>query len=189
MNNVLIIGAGGVAHVTAHKCAQHNDTLGDICIASRNVTKCHEIIESIARKRNLKDPTKKLYARQLDAFNIPQTIKLIQETNSSIVLNLGTAFINMSVLEACLETGATYMDTAIHEEPDRVATICEPPPWYGNYEWKRKDRCKEKGINAILGIGFDPGVVNAYCAMAQKTYFDSIDSIDIMDVNIGKHGR
>jgi Saccharopine dehydrogenase and related proteins len=95
----------------------------------------------------------------------------------------------MSVLEACIETGTTYMDTAIHEEPDRVATICEPPPWYGNYEWKRRDRCKEKGINAVLGIGFDPGVVNAYCALAKKKYFDTIDTIDIMDVNIGKHGR
>jgi saccharopine dehydrogenase-like NADP-dependent oxidoreductase len=189
MNNVLIIGAGGVAHVVAHKCAQHNDIFGDVCIASRNIHKCHEIIESIHRKNNLKDATKRLYAKQVDALNIIQTINLIKETNSTIVLNLGTAFINMAVLEACLETGATYMDTAIHEEPDRVATICEPPPWYGNYEWKRKERCREKGLNAILGIGFDPGVVNAYCALAQKTYFDTIDTIDIMDVNIGKHGR
>jgi Saccharopine dehydrogenase and related proteins len=187
--NTLIIGAGGVAHVVAHKCAQHNDVLGDICIASRNVHKCVEIIESINRKNSLKDKTKKIYAKQLNALNIIDTINLIKETNSSIVLNLGTAFINMSVLEACIETGTTYMDTAIHEEPDRVATICEPPPWYGNYEWKRRDRCKEKGINAVLGIGFDPGVVNAYCALAKKKYFDTIDTIDIMDVNIGKHGR
>lgn len=189
MKNVLIIGAGGVAHVVAHKCAQHNDILGNICIASRNVDKCYEIIESIHRKKNIKDSSGKITAKQLNAMDVLQTINLINDTNSSIVLNLGTAFINMSVLEACLETGATYMDTAIHEEPDRVATICEPPPWYGNYEWKRKDRCKEKGVNAILGIGFDPGVVNAYCAWANKVYFDSISTIDIMDVNIGKHGR
>ena len=92
----------------------------------------------------------------------------------------------MSVLEACLETGAAYMDTAIHEEPDKV---CEDPPWYANYEWKRKDRCAEKGLTAILGVGFDPGVVNAYCALAVKRYFDKIDTIDIMDVNAGSHGN
>ncbi|MBP1765829.1 MAG: Saccharopine dehydrogenase, partial [Firmicutes bacterium] len=79
-----------------------------------------------------------------------------------------------------------YMDTAIHEDPEKV---CENPPWYANYEWKRKDRCAEKGVTAILGIGFDPGVVNAWCALAQKKYFDTIDTIDILDVNAGSHGK
>ncbi len=184
--NVLIIGAGGVAHVAAHKCAQNNDILGDICIASRRIEKCNKIIESIHRKGNLKDKSKKLYAREINAYDIPATVKLIQETNSEIVINLGTAYINMSVLEACIQAGVTYMDTAIHEDPDKV---CEDPPWYANHEWKRKDQCKEKGINAILGIGFDPGVVNAYAALAVKHHFDKIDTIDILDVNAGKHGH
>jgi saccharopine dehydrogenase-like NADP-dependent oxidoreductase len=78
------------------------------------------------------------------------------------------------------------MDTAIHEEPDKV---CEDPPWYANYEWKRRDRCTQRGINAILGVGFDPGVVNAWCALAAKHHFDTIDTIDIMDVNAGSHGK
>jgi len=184
--NVLIIGAGGVANVAAHKAAQNNDVLGDICIASRKLEKCDKIIESIHRKGNLKDKSKKLYSRQVDAMNVPETVKLIKETNSEIVMNLGTAFVNMSVLEACIEAGVTYMDTAIHEDPDKV---CEDPPWYANYEWKRKDRCKERGINAILGIGFDPGVVNAWAALAVKHHFDKIDTIDILDVNAGSHGK
>ncbi|MTW19981.1 saccharopine dehydrogenase family protein [Allochromatium palmeri] len=184
--NVLIIGAGGVAHVAAHKAAMNNDVLGDICIASRTQSKCDEIIESIQRKGHLKDPSKKLYSRQIDALDIPATVKLIQETKSEIVINLGQAFLNMSILEACLETGVAYIDTAIHEDPDKV---CEDPPWYANYEWKRKDRCAEKGVTAILGAGFDPGVVNAYCALAVKRYFDKIETIDIIDVNAGSHGR
>ncbi|HMZ60046.1 MAG TPA: saccharopine dehydrogenase family protein, partial [Leptospiraceae bacterium] len=184
--NVLIIGAGGVAHVAAHKCAQNNDVLGDICIASRKLEKCEKIIESIKRKGNIKDSSKKLYARQIDAFDVPATVQLIKDTKSEIVINLGTAYVNMSVLEACLEAGVSYMDTAIHEDPDKV---CENPPWYANYEWKRKNRCKEKGINAILGIGFDPGVVNAWAALAVKKHFDKIDTIDIMDVNAGSHGK
>jgi len=184
--NVLIIGAGGVANVAAHKAAQNNDVLGDICIASRKLEKCDKIIEGIHKKGNLKDKSKKLYSRQIDAFDVAATVKLIKETNSEIVMNLGTAFVNMSVLEACLEAGVTYMDTAIHEDPDKV---CEDPPWYANYEWKRKDRCKERGINAILGIGFDPGVVNAWAALAVKHHFDKIDTIDILDVNAGSHGK
>jgi saccharopine dehydrogenase-like NADP-dependent oxidoreductase len=184
--NILIIGAGAVAHVAAHKCAQNSDLFGDICIASRKQDKCDAIIESIHRKNSLKDKKKKIYSRQVNALDIPSTVKLIKETSSSIVINLGAAFINMSVLEACLETGAAYMDTAIHEEPDKV---CEEPPWYGNYEWKRKDRCKQKGVTAILGVGFDPGIVNAWCALALKHHFDKIDTIDIMDVNAGSHGK
>lgn len=184
--NVLILGAGGVAHVAAHKAAMHNDILGDICIASRTLSKCDEIIEGVKRKGHIKDTTRKFHSRQIDALDVAATVKLIRETGSQIVLNLAQAFVNMSVLEACLETGAAYLDTAIHEDPGHV---CENPPWYGNYEWKRKDFCKEKGVTAILGAGFDPGVVNAYCALAAKRYFDKLDTIDIIDVNAGRHGR
>jgi saccharopine dehydrogenase-like NADP-dependent oxidoreductase len=187
--NVLIVGAGGVAHVAAHKCAQHNDLLGNICIASRTQSKCDSVIDSIQRKCTMTDTSKRIYSRRLDALKITHVIKAIEDTESDIVINAGSAFINMSVLEACIETGASYIDTAIHEEPDRVAAICEPPPWYGNYEWKRRDRCAEKGVNAILGIGFDPGVVNAYAAIAARDLFDTIESIDILDVNAGSHGR
>jgi len=184
--NVLIVGAGAVAHVVAHKCAQNNDILGNICIASRKKEKCDRIIESIHRKRNLKDKSKKLYSRQVDATDVPSFVRLIKSTKSSIVINLGTAYINMSVLEGCIRAGADYIDTAIHEDPFKV---CEDPPWYGNYEWKRRGRCAKKGVSAILGAGFDPGVVNAYTAWAVKHEFDSIDTIDIMDVNAGRHGR
>jgi saccharopine dehydrogenase-like NADP-dependent oxidoreductase len=184
--NLLIIGAGGVAHVAAHKAAMHNDVLGDICIASRTVSKCEAIIDSVKRMGHIKDESKKLHARQLDALDVAATAALIRETGSEIVMNLGSAFVNMSVLDACLETGAAYIDTAIHEDPDKV---CEDPPWYANYEWRKKDLCAEKGVTAVLGAGFDPGVVNAYAALAVKKYFDTIDTIDILDVNAGSHGR
>jgi saccharopine dehydrogenase-like NADP-dependent oxidoreductase len=184
--NLLIIGAGGVAHVAAHKAAMHNDVLGEICIASRTKSKCDAIIDSIKRMDHIKDHSHTLQSRQLDALDTAEVVRAIEETQSQIVLNLGQAFVNMSVLEACLQTGAAYIDTAIHEEPDAV---CENPPWYANYEWKRKERCAEKGVTAVLGAGFDPGVVNAYCALAAKKYFDTIDTIDILDVNAGRHGR
>src|SRR5690606_20735046 len=183
--NVLIVGAGGVAQVVAHKCAQHNDVLGDIHIASRTVSKCEAILASVREKKSLKVPGK-LEAHALDAMNVAATIELIKKTNSQIVINVGSAFVNMTVLQACIETGAAYLDTAIHEDPLK---ICETPPWYANYEWKRRDICKEKGITAILGVGFDPGVVNAYAALAREDYLDKIDSIDIVDVNAGSHGR
>jgi len=184
--NILILGAGGVANVVAHKCAQNNHKLGDVCLASRTLSKCDAIIESVHRKNNLRDKSKKFYSRQIDAMDIGATSQLIKDTGSHIVINVGSPFINMSVLQACLETGAAYIDTAIHEDPGK---ICEDPPWYANYEWKYLDACEQKGVTAILGAGFDPGVVNAYAAFAAKHYFDEIDTIDIMDVNAGDHGK
>ncbi len=189
MQNILIIGAGGVAHVAAHKCAQNNDILGNIHIASRTLSKCKAIVDSIDRKDSKKDKSRDITIQEVNALDVSNVLGIIKQTNSSIVLNLGSPFLNMSVLEACIQSGVSYIDTAIHEEPDRIATICEPAPWYGNYEWKRKDRCAQKGINAILGVGFDPGVVNAYAALAKKDLFDTIDTIDILDVNIGNHGK
>lgn len=183
--NVLIIGAGGVAQVVAHKCAQNNDVLGDIHIASRTKSKCDAIIASVHDKKAMKTEGK-LEAHALDALDIEATKALIKKLGTEIVINVGTAFLNMSVLRACMDTGVAYIDTAIHEEPNK---ICETPPWYGNYEWKRAQECEEKGITAILGAGFDPGVVNAYARLAKDDYLDKVTDVDIVDINAGSHGK
>lgn len=183
--NVLIIGAGGVAQVVAHKCAQNNDVLGDIHIASRTKAKCDAIIASVHEKKAMKQAGV-LEAHALDALDIEATKALIKKLGTEIVINVGTAFLNMSVLRACMDTGVAYIDTAIHEEPNK---ICETPPWYGNYEWKRAAECEEKGITAILGAGFDPGVVNAYARLAKDEYLDKVTDVDIVDINAGSHGK
>ncbi|PSS59539.1 saccharopine dehydrogenase [Ensifer sp. NM-2] len=183
--NVLIIGAGGVARVVAHKCAQNNDVLGNIHIASRTLSKCEAIIASIQEKQSLKQPGV-IEAHALNALDVSATTALIRKTGSEIVINVGTAFLNMSVLTACIETGAAYIDTALHEEPGK---ICEIAPWYANFEWKRRAECQDAGITAILGAGFDPGVVNAYVRLAKDEYLDDVTDIDIVDINAGSHGR
>ncbi len=182
--NVLIIGAGGVAQVVAHKCAQNNDVLGDIHIASRTLSKCEAIIDSVREKGAMKVDGV-LKAHQVDALDSEAVANVITDTGAQIVINVGSAFVNMSVMDACIETGAAYIDTAIHEEPDK---ICETPPWYANYEWKKRDLCAEKGVTAILGAGFDPGVVNAFARFAIDT-MDEVKSVDIVDINAGSHGK
>ena len=182
---VLIIGAGGVAQVVAHKCAQNNDVFGDIHIASRTLAKCEAIVASVHEKKALKTEGK-LEAHALDAMDVAATVALIKKTGTKIVINVGSPFLNMSVMSACIESGAAYLDTAIHEDP---AKICETPPWYANYEWKRREEAEKAGVTVILGAGFDPGVVNTYAKLAYDEYFDRIDSVDIIDINAGDHGR
>ncbi|WP_102225879.1 saccharopine dehydrogenase family protein [Acidimangrovimonas sediminis] len=183
--NVLIIGAGGVAQVVAHKCAQNNDVLGDLHIASRTKEKCDAIVASVHSKGAMKVPGP-FETHEVDAMDSAAVARLIRDTGCQIVINVGSAFVNKYVLDACIETGVAYIDTAIHEEPDK---ICETPPWYANYEWKRRDECAEKGVTAILGAGFDPGVVNAFARLAADDYIDEIESIDIVDINAGSHGK
>lgn len=183
--NVLIIGAGGVAQVVAHKCAQANDVLGDLHIASRTRAKCDAIIASVHEKGAMKVPGR-FEAHAVNAMDTSAVADLIRTTGAQIVINVGSAFVNMYVLDACIATGVAYMDTAIHEDPGK---ICETPPWYGNYEWKRREACEKAGVTAILGVGFDPGVVNAYARLAEEDYLDTIESIDIVDINAGSHGR
>ena len=183
--NVLIIGAGGVAQVVAHKCAQNNDLLGEIHIASRTLSKCEAIIASVHDKGAMK-VAGVLKAHTIDARDSAAVAALIRETGCEIVINVAQVFVNMPVLDACIETGVAYLDTAIHEEPDQ---ICETPPWYGNYEWKRKAACAEKGVTAILGVGFDPGVVNAFARFGIDAFVPQVESIDIVDINAGSHGR
>lgn len=186
MRNVLIIGAGGVGSAVTHKCAQHNDELGDICLASRTLSKCERIVESVKEKNNLKNPDGKLSVTQLDAKDVNAVAELISSNKSSIVLNAGSPHCNLAIIEACLRTGAHYLDTAVYE---KEGDFNVPPPWYANNEWKYRDRYSAAGVTGILGIGFDPGAVNAFCAYAYKHLVDDIDSIDIMDVNAGNHGQ
>ena len=184
--DVLIIGAGGVAQVVAHKCAMHNDILGEIHIASRTQDKCDAIAQSVIEKNSFKLPAV-LHTHQVDAMDTQALIQLIQESGIQIVINVGSAFVNMTVLEACIETGVAYIDTAIHEDPRK---ICETPPWYDNYEWQRKQRCEDNNVTAILGAGFDPGMVNAYARLGYDMMdAGSVTDIDIIDINAGSHGK
>ena len=183
--NILIIGAGGVAHVAAHKLARDSSDFAEIHIATRTLPKADAIVASIRAKGGPR-PGIELHTHRVDAHDIAATGALIRATGAAVVLNLGSAFVNMAVLQACLHTGAAYIDTAIHEDP---AKICEPPPWYANYEWRQREACERAGVTAVLGAGFDPGVVNAYARLAVDEYFDRVDSIDIIDVNAGRHGR
>lgn len=184
--NVLIIGAGAVGAVVAHKCAQNSRVFASICLSSRNLTKCEAVLRSIESKGYAHDGPFRMLSAEVDAYDTQAVIRLIRRTESDIVINVCTAFVNMSVMDACLATGAAYIDTAVHEDYNVMNASY---PWYANFEWKKRELFAAKGITAILGVGFDPGVVNAYCAYAQKHEFDGISSIDIMDVNDGKHGR
>jgi len=184
--SILQIGAGGVGWVVAHKAAQNNDTLGDITIASRTVTKCERIIKSIHGRNNLKDTTKKLTARAVNADDIDALVSLINEVNPDLVINVGPPWINMNIMEACYRAKVSYLDTSVAVD---LCSEGQQVPQAYDWQWEYREKFKEAGITGILGAGFDPGVVSIFAAYAVKHLFDEIESLDVMDVNAGDHGK
>ena len=52
MQSVLVIGAGGVSHVTVHKMASLSKVFTNIILASRTIDKCLKIKKSVKTKYN-----------------------------------------------------------------------------------------------------------------------------------------
>ncbi|MCL4215727.1 MAG: saccharopine dehydrogenase family protein [Candidatus Hydrogenedentes bacterium] len=173
MNKTLIIGAGGVGGVAVHKCVQLREVFGDIMLASRTLSKCEQIRQDVGGD---------IKTAQVDADDPASVVKLIERFKPDIVVHLALPYQDLSIMEACLETGVPYIDTACHESPDDPHFTAVP-------QWGFHERYAAKGIMGVLGCGFDPGVTNAYCAHIQQKYLDEIHYVDIIDCNAGDHGH
>ncbi|HOJ71168.1 MAG TPA: saccharopine dehydrogenase family protein [Syntrophorhabdaceae bacterium] len=174
---IMIIGAGGVATVAAHKCAQVPEVFKEIMVASRTLSKCESI------KKDIKDRYgREIHIAQVDADNVPELTRLIESYRPFLVLNLALPYQDLHIMEACLATGVHYIDTANYEPPDEAH-------FEYSWQWAYNDRFREKGIMAVLGSGFDPGVTNVFAAYAQRHLFDEIHYLDILDCNAGDHGH
>ncbi len=177
MNKVIIIGAGGVSNVVVHKCAALPEVFGEIVLASRTKRKCDVIAEAVKQRTG-----RTIITEALDADNVSETVALIKKHQPKLVINVALPYQDLAIMDACLEAGVDYLDTANYEPKD-VAKF------EYKWQWAYKDKFKDAGLMALLGSGFDPGVTNVFCAYAQKHLFDEIHTIDIVDCNGGDHGK
>ncbi|MGO9313124.1 MAG: saccharopine dehydrogenase C-terminal domain-containing protein [Syntrophobacteraceae bacterium] len=173
MGKVLIIGAGGVGSVVTQKCAQVPEVFSEITLASRTLEKCKKVAGLLPRA---------IRTSIVDADNTEQTAALIREVSPDLVINVALPYQDLSIMDACLETGVNYLDTANYEPPEQAAFSYK-------WQWAYDEKFRRAGLMALLGSGFDPGVTNVFCAHALKHYFDQINYIDIMDCNAGEHGH
>jgi saccharopine dehydrogenase (NAD+, L-lysine-forming) len=174
MSKVIIIGAGGVGRVVASKCADNPDVFSEILLASRTLSKCDTIAREVGKGR--------IKTAQVDADNVSEVVALINQFKPELVINVALPYQDLPIMDACLETGVNYLDTANYEPKD-VAKF------EYSWQWAYHERFKEKGIMAVLGCGFDPGVSGIYTAYAAKHHFDEIHYLDIVDCNGGDHGK
>jgi saccharopine dehydrogenase (NAD+, L-lysine-forming) len=173
MGKVLIIGAGGVGGVVVHKCAQNSGVFEEIVLASRTKSKCDAIAAQLDRK---------IETAQVDADNVSELVALIKKVQPDLVLNAALPYQDLHIMDACLETGVNYLDTANYEPVDTAK-------FEYSWQWAYHDRFKQAGIMALLGSGFDPGVTSVFCTWIQKHHLDEIHEIDIIDCNAGSHGQ
>ncbi len=176
MARVLIIGAGGVSRVATKKCAMNNKVFTKIILASRTKSKCDMIAKEIFDELHVEIKT-----AQIDADNIDELIALIEGTKPDLVMNIALPYQDLTIMDACIECGVDYLDTANYEHPDTAKFEYKE-------QWARDEGFKKAGIMGLLGSGFDPGVTNVFCAYAQQYLFDEINYIDILDCNAGDHG-
>jgi saccharopine dehydrogenase (NAD+, L-lysine-forming) len=177
MARILIIGAGGVGNVVAHKCAQSPEIFSQIMLASRTETKCRQIADNVRFRTG-----SNILTAQLDADQTLEIVRLIEFFKPDLVINVALPYQDLSIMDACLETGVNYLDTANYEPPDEAR-------FEYKWQWAYHEKFEKKGILALLGSGFDPGVTNVFCAYALKHRFDEIHELDIIDCNAGDHGH
>jgi saccharopine dehydrogenase (NAD+, L-lysine-forming) len=173
MARVLIIGAGGVGQVVTHKCAQVPEVFSEIVLASRTLAKCKRIAAQIDYP---------IRTARVDADQVDEMTSLIRRVRPDLVINVALPYQDLPVMDACLTTGVDYLDTANYEPPGEAR-------FEYSWQWAYHDRFREKGIMALLGSGFDPGVTNVYTAYIRKHQLDEIQELDIIDCNAGDHGQ
>lgn len=177
MSKIIIIGAGGVGGVVAHKCAQLSQVFTDIVLASRTQSKCDAIAQQVKIKTGVE-----LRTAQVDADNVPELVSLFKQEQPFMVINVALPYQDLTIMDACLEAGVHYMDTANYEPPQEAK-------FEYKWQWAYQEKFEQAGLMALLGSGFDPGATNMFTAHMAKHYFDEIHELDIVDVNGGDHGH
>lgn len=174
---VLIVGAGGVGRVVAHKCAQAPEVFREITLASRTVHKCEAIAADVHTRSG-----RRIATRQVDADDTAAMAALIREVRPDLVINVALPYQDLSIMDACLATGVHYLDTANYEPRDTAR-------FEYSWQWAYRRRFEAAGLMALLGSGFDPGVTNVFTAYTARHLLDEIHELDIVDVNGGDHGQ
>lgn len=177
MSTILVIGAGGVSSVAVHKMAMNAEIFSEIHLASRTQSKCDSIAESVKQRTGQNVAT---YA--IDAEEVPAMVNLIRKLQPSLVVNLALPYQDLPIMDACLEAGVSYLDTANYEPKDEAK-------FEYHWQWAYHDRFKEAGLMALLGSGFDPGVTSVFTMWLKKHKLKTIRQLDILDCNGGDHGQ
>ena len=110
MSKVLVIGCGGVASVAIQKCCQNSEVFTELCIASRTKSKCDALKSKAGGQNQNRYHHRTGRRRQSGGTGCPD-----RRVQPDLVMNIALPYQDLTIMDACLECGVNYMDTANYE--------------------------------------------------------------------------
>ena len=172
--NILVIGSGGVGAAFA-RIAQRRDFFDRIILSDIDVGRATSVAESLGEP----DRFEAAYVRAADQASLTALIRALR---ADAVLNAVDPRFNLTVLDACLDAGATYLDMA--------STLSEPHPRepfskcgikLADLQFERDREWRRSGQLALVGMGVEPGFSDVAARYAADHLFSEIDEISVRD--------
>jgi len=176
MQRVLIIGCGKVARAAIPLLSKNSVYFREICLSGRSKEKCD------VYKPKYSNDKQKIMTAFVDVRNKEKTRLMANIYHPDLVINLAPSYLNTTVMELCLDIGANYIDASLYTP--KGETICDI-----DEEYSFDQRFQEKGLTAVIGCGFNPGVINAFAQYSAIKLLDNIDSVDVIDMNAGENAN
>jgi len=173
MKKVLIIGAGAQGNVISGVLSRAQD-VGAILLGDVDVNRANEVAQFVG--------SDKIKVERLDASNIDEIVKLIEQGRCDLVVNATLPVFDRPIMEACLRAKADYLDMASNEMlQSSTGKSVQEEFLVEQFEFAKG--FEEAGLKALILAGGDSGLVNIMAREAVDE-LDEIDYIGIKDYGI-----
>ncbi|MCD6471922.1 saccharopine dehydrogenase NADP-binding domain-containing protein [Candidatus Aerophobetes bacterium] len=177
---ILLVGTGGVGEVIA-LIAERRDPdakwMKKMVLSDYNFGRAKEVAAKTGNEERF--PVEKV-----DASNREEIVALAKKYDVDLIMNGCDPSFNVQIFEAAYEYGCNYMDMAMtlsEKHPEDPYNKCYIK--LGDYQFKRAEKWKDKGILALVGMGVEPGMSDVFARYAEKHFFDEIEEIGPRDGN------
>ncbi|HVM69794.1 MAG TPA: saccharopine dehydrogenase C-terminal domain-containing protein [Gaiellaceae bacterium] len=170
---VLVVGAGGVGAAVA-AVAKRRRFFERMTFA--------DVDEARARKVVEREGDERFGAAAVDASDAASVVALARAEGAHAILNAVDPRFNPPIFEAALEAGCTYLDMAMTlSEPHPERPYEEVGVKLGDAQFARHDEWAERGQLALVGIGVEPGLSDAFARLAADELFSELEEVAVRD--------
>jgi saccharopine dehydrogenase-like NADP-dependent oxidoreductase len=121
-------------------------------------------------------------AVKVDASKRDEVAELIDQSGADVVVNACDPRLNPPIFDACLASGAQYIDMAMHmsvPHPDDPYRQCGVK--LGDAQFEVADLWRERGQLALVGMGVEAGLSDVFARYGADHLFEQIDTVDVRD--------
>ncbi len=167
MKKVLVLGCNDVTKILLPELCREENDITDICLAAKDKAECNEYRKKLAGGRV------RITTAGVDVTNKDATMMMVRIFGPELIVNLLPDELSIDVMRIALEIGASYIDSALL--PDTSGTLLSK-------QFELFGEFRDKKLTAVVGCSYNPAVITSVVRRALKTSFDSIDSVDVLEV-------